>query len=72
MTHMFNYIKNNSKHLSIIGGYVISINEYDVCYAYKLHTDDTLTCISYCKMQDSFYNEYGGINLNRVYDFLVK
>lgn len=69
---MFNDIANNSKYLTIIGGYVISINEYNTCYAHKLHTDDTLTRVAYCNMQNSFYNDYGGVNMYRVYEFLVK
>jgi len=69
---MFNDIANNSTYLAIIGGYVISINDYKTCYAHKLNTDDTLTRVAHCKIQDSFYNDYGGINLYRVYEFLVK
>ena len=68
---MFKDIAENSEHLSIIGGYVISINKYDTCYAYKLHTDDTLTRVADCNMQDTFYNVHGGVNMYRVYEFLV-
>ena len=69
---MFKDIAINSKHLAIIGGYVISINIYDICYAYRLNSDDTCDRVAYCNMQETFYNDYGGINLYRVYEYLIK
>lgn len=68
---MFKDIAKNSEHLAIIGGYVISIR-YNVAYAYKLNTDDTCDRIAYAPMRDTFYNNWGGINLYSVYEYLVK
>ena len=67
---MFNDIANNSSHLSIIGGYVISIRD-NMAYAYKLHTDDTCERVAYSAIQDIFYNEFGGYNMYRVYEYLI-